>query len=36
MELVISLALGLWISVGGWISYRSLKSEYSNEGGSKK
>ena len=36
MELVISIALGLWISVGGWLAYRSLKNEYTNKGGSDK
>lgn len=30
MELVISLALGAWISLGGWLAYRSLKKEYSD------
>lgn len=28
MELVICIALGIWISFGGWLSYRSLKKEY--------
>ena len=28
MELVISIALGLWIFIGGWISYKTLKKEY--------
>ena len=32
MELVISIALGLWISLGGWLSYKSIKKEYTNEG----
>lgn len=32
MELVISIALGLWISFGGWISYKSIKREYTGEG----
>lgn len=32
MELVISLALGLWIFIGGWVSYKSLKNEYDNKG----
>ena len=31
MELVISIALGVWISVGGWLAYRSLKKEYTNK-----
>ena len=30
MELVISLALGAWISLGGWLACRSLKKEYSD------
>ncbi len=30
MELVIALALGAWIAFGGWISYRSIKKEFSN------
>ena len=28
MELVISIALGIWISLGGWLAYQSLKKEY--------
>lgn len=36
MELVISIALGIWISIGGWLAYRSLKNEYSNKEESKK
>lgn len=36
MELVISLALGAWISLGGWLAYRSLKKEFSDRGGEKK
>lgn len=33
MELVISIALGVWISLGGWLAYKSLKKEYgSNKG----
>lgn len=36
MELVISIALGLWISAGGWLAYRSLKNEYTNKGESDK
>ena len=27
MELVISIALGAWISLGGWLAYKSLKNE---------
>lgn len=27
MELIISLALGAWIFIGGWISYKSIKKE---------
>ena len=34
MELVISIALGLWISIGGWLAYKSLIREYSDKGGS--
>jgi type II secretory pathway component PulJ len=33
MELVISIVLGAWISVGGWLAYRSLEKEYHREGG---
>lgn len=33
MELVISIALGTWISIGGWLAYKSLKKEYANKGG---
>lgn len=33
MELVISIALGAWISLGGWLAYKSLKKEYKDEGG---
>ena len=36
MEAVISIALGVWISAGGWIAYRSLKKEFANRGGTKK
>lgn len=36
MELVISIALGAWISLGGWLAYRSLKKEYTNKGGTDK
>lgn len=42
MELVISIALGAWISFGGWLAYKSLKKEYegdmsaSDKGGAKK
>ena len=28
MELIISIALGVWISIGGWLAYRSIKKEY--------
>lgn len=28
MELVISIALGAWISLGGWLAYKSLKKEF--------
>lgn len=31
MELVISIALGAWIAFGGWISYRSIKKEFSGQ-----
>lgn len=31
MELVISIALGIWVSIGGWLAYRCLKKEYSNK-----
>ena len=34
MELVISLALGIWISFGGWLAYRNLKKEYGMSDGS--
>ena len=30
MELIITLFLGIWIAVGGWLGYRSVKNEYSN------
>lgn len=36
MELVISLSLGLWIFIGGWISYKTLKKEYNTKGGNRK
>lgn len=36
MELVISIILGVWISVGGWLSYRNLKKEYDGEGDDQK
>lgn len=36
MELVISIALGIWISINGWISYKSLRKEYVNKGDTKK
>lgn len=28
MELIISVALGAWISIGGWVAYKALKEEY--------
>lgn len=28
MELVLSVAVGLWISLGAYISYRATKKEY--------
>lgn len=28
MELVICVALGAWISFGGWLAYKSLKKDY--------
>lgn len=31
MELVVSIALGAWISLGGWLSYKSLKNEYDSD-----
>lgn len=31
MELVISIVLGAWIAVGGWLAYRNLKNEYANK-----
>lgn len=30
-ELVIGIALGAWISFGGWLAYRSLKKEYEGD-----
>lgn len=36
MELIISIALGAWISLGGWLAYRHLKKEYADKGGSNK
>ena len=33
MEWVISVALGVWISIGGWLAYRSIKKEYSDKRG---
>ena len=33
MELVISIALGVWIAVGGWVAYRSIRKEYDDQGG---
>jgi hypothetical protein len=35
MELIISIVLGVWIAIGGWVSYKSLKREYTDEGGEK-
>ncbi len=32
MELLISIALGAWISFGGWLAYKSLKAEYTDKG----
>ena len=32
MEWIISIALGAWIAFGGWISYRSIKKEFTDEG----
>ena len=31
MELIIAVALGAWITIGGWLSYRSIKKEFSDE-----
>lgn len=31
MELIISIALGAWISLGGWLAYKSLKNEYDSD-----
>ena len=31
-ELVVSLILGLWITAGGWLAYRSLKKDVFDEG----
>lgn len=28
MELIITLFLGAWIALGGWMGYRSVKKEY--------
>ena len=36
LELVISLSLGLWISICEWIAYRNLKKEYMEKGKSDK
>lgn len=36
MELIISIGLGVWISFGGWLAYRNLIKEYSNDGGEEK
>ena len=33
MELIIAIALGAWISFGGWISYRSIKKDCSGRNG---
>ena len=33
MEVVIAIALGAWIAFGGWISYRSIKKEFSGNSG---
>lgn len=30
-ELVISIALGVWITIGGWLAYKSLKKEYEGD-----
>ena len=32
MELIISIVLGVWIAIGGWVSYKRLKREYTDEG----
>lgn len=31
MELIIAIALGAWISIGGWLAYKNLKKEYTNK-----
>lgn len=36
MELLVSLALGAWISYAGWLAYKNLKKEYEDKGGSEK
>lgn len=36
MELVISIALGIWISIGGWLAFKHINKEYANIGGSDK
>lgn len=36
MELIISLALGAWISFGSWLAYKNLKKEYFNDEGAEK
>ena len=33
MELVITLFLGAWIAIGGFLAYRSVKREYGNRKG---
>ncbi len=36
MEFVISLFLGTWIFIGGWLAYKNLKKDYFNKGESNK
>ena len=36
MELVITLFLGAWITVGGWLGYRCIKNEYGQGKGKNK
>ena len=31
MELVISILLGVWIAIGGWLGYKSVKKEYATK-----
>ena len=31
LELVISIALGIWILIGGWLAFKSLKKEYEED-----